>query len=171
LLNHILGGNALFSRLGEQVRQQQGLVYSIDTDLDMKRGTHLISGTLATKNATADEAMAEVKAVLRSLYEKGVTTEECADAKSYVIGAFTRQLDSSSSLSNLLLAMQVHGLGEHYITERASLFKKVSCGDVNALAAKLLNPANFLFVAVGGAADAPASAPMTPAATGHSDMK
>jgi zinc protease len=171
LLNHILGGSALFSRLGDDVRREKGLVYSIDTDLDIKRGATLISGALATRNATAAQAITEVKAVLTSMHDNGVTTEECADAKSYVIGAFTRKLDSSASITNLLLSMQVHHLGDDYITKREANFKKVSCADINAVAAQLLNPSRFLFVSVGGSPDVGGTGPIPAAPLGHSDTK
>jgi zinc protease len=170
VLNNILGGSALFSRLGEDVRQKKGLAYSIDTDLDMKRGAASIVGSLGTRNATADEAMAQVKQVLESMYRTGVTTEECADAKGYVTGAFARQLDSSSSVANLLLAMQIHKLGEDYVTERANLFAKVSCGDINAVA-DILNPANFVFAVVGGDPAIGGTGPIAPAPAVHGDVK
>ncbi|MES2984256.1 MAG: pitrilysin family protein [Pseudomonadota bacterium] len=168
LLNHILGGNSLFSRLGDDVRQQKGLVYSIDTDLDIKRGAALLSGGLATRNASADAAVAAVKNVLTQMHDKGVTTDECTDAKSYVRGAFARQLDSSSSVSNMLLMMQVHRLGEDYLSERDALFSKVSCGDINAVADALLSPSRFLFAIVGGAPEVGGSGPIAPAPAMHS---
>jgi zinc protease len=171
LLNHILGGNALFSRLGDQVRQQKGLVYSIDTDLDIKRGASLLVGALATRNATADEAITQVKAVLADMHDRGVTTEECNDAKSYVIGAFTRQLDSSGAVSNLILAMQIHHLGEDYIDKRDELFRKVTCADINGVAADVLNPAHFLFAVVGGSPDVGGTGPIAQAPAGHNDVK
>ena len=171
LLNHILGGNALFSRLGDQVRQQKGLVYSIDTDLDIRRGASLLIGSLATRNATADEAITQVKAVLTDMHDRGVTTEECTDAKSYVIGAFTRQLDSSSAVSNLILAMQIHHLGTDYIDKRDDLFRQVTCADINAVAAEVLNPAHFLFAVVGGSPDVGGTGPIAQAPAGHNDTK
>ncbi len=171
LLNYILGGSALFSRLGDEVRQKKGLVYSIDTDLDMKRGAAVIAGSLATRNATADEAVAQVKTVLDAMYKTGVTTQECEDAKNHVIGAFARTLDSSSSVASMLMAMQIHKLGEDYIEKRASLFSKVSCGEVNAVASEILNPANFLFAIVGGTADIGGTGPIPVASPAHSDVK
>jgi zinc protease len=151
LLNHILGGGSLFSRLGEQVRQQQGLAYSVNSQLDVKRGTSLITGQLSTRNANATDAMNAVKNVLETLQHKGVTTQECTDAKSYVTGSFARQLDSNSSVSNLLLMMQIHGLGENYIKERNALFNDVSCADINSIAEEFLSPSRFIFSVVGGA--------------------
>jgi zinc protease len=171
LLNHILGGSALFSRLGEEIRQKKGLVYSVDTDLDVKRGASLITGSLATRNASADEALAQVKQVLGDMHTKGVTTEECADAKSYVIGSYARRLDSSSAVSEMLLAMRIHNLGEDYIEKRESLFKNVSCGDINAAASDLLNPARFAFALVGGTPDLGGSGPIPAAPQGHNDVK
>ncbi len=160
LLNHILGGSGLTSRLSDVVRQQKGLAYSVDSDLDIKRGAVLLTGALATRNATTDEAIAAVKSVLEELHGKGVTTEECADAKNYVLGAFARQLDSNASVSNLLLSMQIHKLGEDYVDERAALFSKVSCADINTVAEELLSPPRFVFSVVGGAVDAaPGAAP------------
>jgi zinc protease len=171
LLNYILGGSALFSRLGDEVRQKKGLVYSIDTDLDMKRGAALITGSLATRNATAEEAVAQVKSVLDAMYRTGATTQECEDAKNHVLGAFTRMLDGSSSVTNMLMAMQIHRLGEDYIANRAALFGKVSCGDINAVASEILNPANFLFVVVGGSPEIGGTGPIPVAVPAHSDVK
>ncbi|MFZ4540675.1 MAG: M16 family metallopeptidase [Rickettsiales bacterium] len=171
LLNHVLGGSALFSRLGNEVRQKKGLVYSIDSDLDMKRGSAVIGGSLGTRNATADEAVSEVKQVLSDIHLKGVTTHECTDAKSYVIGAIARQMDSSTSVARLLLTMQIHKLGEDYIEKRDSLFTKVSCADINAVAAEVLNPANFVFAIVGGKPEVGGTGPIPVAAPAHNDVK
>lgn len=151
LLNHVLGGSVLSSRLGDALRQQKGLAYGVDTDLNVKRGTSLIGGALATRNASAEDALDGVKSVLEELHTKGVTTQECKDAKSYVTGAFARRLDSNNSVSELLMTMQIHKLGEDYVQERDALFEQVSCDEINAVAEELLNPARFLFAVVGGA--------------------
>ena len=103
---------------------QKGLVYSIATELDARLGVALISGSLATRNSTADAALAEVKSVLQTLHDKGVTPEECADAKSYVLGHFALQMDSSTSISSMLMVMQVNHLGESYMADRTRYFKR-----------------------------------------------
>lgn len=171
LLNYILGGDGLSSRLGDAVRQKKGLAYSTNSDLDIKRGATLLQGSLATRNATAEEALSEVKSVLENLQRKGVTTEECNDAKTYVTGSFARQLDSNSAVSNLLLAMQIHKLGEDYVNDREALFKKVTCADINAVAEQLLSPSNFLFAVVGGTPDTGDQTPVITAPATHTDVK
>jgi zinc protease len=171
LLNQILGGSALFSRLGDEIRRDKGLVYNIDTDLDIKRGAAAISGSLATRNASAEEALAAVKDVLQKLRDKGATTEECADAKSYAIGSFARKLDGSSAITNMLLTMQIYRLGEDYIENREALFGKVSCAEVNAVVEQLLDPAQFVFAIVGGSPEIGGKGPITTAPTPHTDIK
>lgn len=171
LLNHILGGNGLTSLLSKNLRQKQGLVYSIDSHIDLKLGASVLGGALETRNANAQTAIAEVKSVLSELQTKGVSQQECDDAKGFVIGSFARKLDSAGEVSNLLLSMQIHKLGTDYIEKRAALFSAVKCADINAVATELLNPANFLFAVVGGEPEAGGVAPITQAAPAHSDTK
>ena len=150
LLNHILGGGDLTSRLSTEVRQQKGLVYSIGTDLSIRRGVALLSGALATRNARVEEALAATRETFNHLRDKGVTEQECADAKSDVLGSFARRMDGNGAVASLLLSMQIHHLGEDYIQKRDGYFNAVKCQSLDALAKELLDPARFLFVAVGG---------------------
>ncbi len=170
LLNYILGGTTLSSRLGLEVRQNKGLVYGISTNLDIKRGAATIGGALATRNANADAALEAVKAVLADVHTKGVTTEECADAKQYALGSFARELDGAGAVSQFVLMMQIHALGEDYIEKREDYFRNVSCGEINEVAAEVLNPSNFLFAIVGGKAEG-AVTPIAPATAPRADTK
>lgn len=154
ILNHALGGDGLISRLARGVRQDKGLVYSIGTNLDVRRGVALISGTFATRNATAAEAIAQVKTVLADTAKKGLTAQECEDARTYVLGSQMLRLDSSEDIAATLLSMQIYGLGQDYLEKRKKYLGNVSCADVNTLARELLDPSRFLFATVGGT-DAP----------------
>lgn len=169
LLSQILGGGTLTSRLVQEVRVEKGLVYSINTSLQTRRGAALISGALATRNSSTEAAIAQVKATLTDLRDKGVTTEECNDAKNYVLGAFPLEMDNSQSLSNMLLVMQIDKLGEDYMDTRRDKFNAVSCADISTLAHEMLDPNRFLFAVVGGQATAQDSAPIPQpsAATGR----
>lgn len=158
LLNHVLGGGSLSSRLGQALRQKSGMAYSVDTDLDVRRGVSLFSGALSTRNATAETALKDLKAVLQDVRDKGVTSDECNDAKSYVLGSFPLQLDRTSTISSMLFSMQLYGLGEDYLAKRAGYFKNVSCADINAVAHDLLAPEKLLYAIVGGTTkDTPAA--------------
>ncbi len=166
LLNHIIGGGSLTSRLGMALRQKNGLAYGVDTDLDIRRGAAMFGGDLATRNATADEALAALKAELANIREHGVSNEECKDAKGYVLGHFPLQLDRTSAVSGILFTMQLYKLGEDYLTAREKYFGDVTCADVNAVAHELLAPEKMLFAIVGGVKDS-GPAPTAAAAPTH----
>lgn len=149
LLNHILGGDALVSRLADGVRKERGLVYSVESSLEERSGIALITGGLATRSKHVAEATAAVKEILNDLREHGVEKKECEDARAYVLGSFPLQLDSSSDVAAVLMMMQIHELGADYLETREAHFKDVSCDDINQLAAELLDPKRFLFVTAG----------------------
>lgn len=150
LLMQVVGGGSLTSRLTKEIRQDRGLVYSVGAGLDEYRGAVLVSGSLSTRNATRDAAIAKVKDVLSDVYVNGVTTRECEDAKTYVKGNFPLQLDSTSSVAGMLMSMQIFDLGKDYLKKRNSYFDAVSCSDINRAGKTLLDPSRFLFVSVGG---------------------
>lgn len=154
ILNHALGGDGLIARLARGVRQDKGLAYGIGTDLESRRGVALISGSFATRNASAAEGIAAVKAVLTDLRDRGLTQQECDDARTYVLGSQLLRLDSSDDVSSVLLSMQIYGLGQDYLKKREAYIRGVRCGDVNTLARELLDPSRFVFAVVGGT-DAP----------------
>ena len=58
LLDDIMGGGNLTSRLEESLREKRGLVYSVGTYNQSFDHAAILGGSLATKNATAGEAIA-----------------------------------------------------------------------------------------------------------------
>jgi len=151
LLNEILGGNVFTARLADGLRQKKGLVYGVNTALENRDGIALLRGNLATRTERTQESIEAVKTILSDLRTRGVTTQECEDARLHVLGAFPLQLDGSQNIANTLLMMRMYHLGEDYIDERAKKFNAVSCTDLNTLAKEFLAPERFLFVTAGKA--------------------
>ena len=154
ILNHALGGDGLISRLARGVRQDKGLVYSIGTGIDVRRGAALITGSFATRNASAAEGISAAKTVLKDIYDRGLTMQECEDARTYVLNSQMLRLDSSEDVATMLLWMQIYKLGQDYLDKREDYINGVTCADVNGLARELLDPTRFTFATVGGT-DAP----------------
>lgn len=149
LLNEILGGNALTARMADALRQKKGLVYGVSTQVDIRDGVALLRGELASRTDRAQEAIAAVKGVLADMRARGVTTQECEDARTHALGSYVVQLDSSRSVAETLVMMRMYGLGEDYLDTREEKFRAVRCSDINALANELLDPARFMFVTAG----------------------
>jgi zinc protease len=167
LVNHILGGGALSSRLYKQVREKRGLVYSIYSSLAPLDHTSLFMTSTATRGEAAEETLAITTAEIHRLAETGPSAEELAKAKSYLKGSFPLRFDTSSKIAAQLVLMQVEDLGIDYIDKRNGLIDAVTLADMKRVAKRLLD-GSMLVTMVGRPQPALArtGAPATAAGTG-----
>jgi zinc protease len=150
VLNYILGGGGFESRLMEEVRDERGLAYSIYTYLTSYEGAALLKGNVATRNGKVDDTIAVIKEVFEGLQKEGITKNDLALAKKYLIGSFHLKLDTNSNLSHFLTYMQLRDLGIDFLEKRNSLIEKVTLEEVNRVAKTLLDPQRLFIVTVGG---------------------
>lgn len=151
ILNEILGGNGFSSRLMDQVREQRGLTYGIDTSLAAYDHAALLAGSLATSNEKAAEAMQVIRDVWVDVAKNGVTQKEVDDTKTYLTGAYPLRFDGNQRIASILVGMQMLGLPVTYPAERNAKVQAVTLKDVNRVAASLLTPDKLTFVVVGDA--------------------
>jgi zinc protease len=156
VVNHILGGGALSSRLYKEVREKRGLVYSVYDSLIWMNQSAVSVGSTATR---ADRAAATVETVsneIRRMAEDGPTQKELDEAKSYLKGSQMLSLDTSSKIAGALVQFQLDNLGIDYIEKRNSLVDAVTLDDAKR-AAKRLWGQGLLTVVVGRTQEAAAS--------------
>ncbi|MDG1288006.1 MAG: pitrilysin family protein [Rickettsiales bacterium] len=138
VMNHILGGGGLTSRLSNAIRQQRGLAYYASTSLSPGRYSAAIYGSFATRNESALEALNVAKEVLSTFAEKGATQEEVQNTIDYLTGSFPLALDNLRTQVSYLTSIQRYGLGTDYLKKRNAYFKAVTLDEVNRAAAKIL---------------------------------
>ena len=90
-----------------------------------------------------------IRAEWAKLREDGVTEEELANAKTYLTGAYPLRFDGNGPIANIIVAMQVEGLGIDYIKTRNDKVNAVTMEDVARVAQRLLTPEALSFVVVG----------------------
>lgn len=149
VMNHVLGGGSFSSRLMVEVRKKRGLTYGIGTGLVPYKQAGLLVGSFATKNESAGEAMALVRAAIKDIAANGVTPEELATAKQYLIGAYPLRFDTNDKIAGQLLGLQLAGLGPSYFAERNDLIAAIALDDIRRVAARLLHEDRLFVVAVG----------------------
>ncbi|WP_245415834.1 MULTISPECIES: M16 family metallopeptidase [Mesorhizobium] len=139
LMNHILGGGSFTSRLFEEVREKRGLAYGVDSSLSSSEHSNLLSISTATRSDRASETLDIMRTVIKDVAENGVTDDELAAAKKYVIGAYAiNNLNSSAAIARTLVELQAEDLGIDYMQRRGALIDAVTREQVNAIAKKLL---------------------------------
>ncbi len=149
VMNYILGGGGFASRLMDDIRENRGLAYSVSSSFAPGLEPGPFTVALETKNATADEAIKQVVAQLKRIMTQPVTTDELKNAKSYLIGSFSRKMDSMSKRAWLLGYVEVYGLGLDYPWRYPELIQHLTPADIQAVAEKYIHPEKYLLVVVG----------------------
>jgi zinc protease len=155
VVNHILGGGALSSRLYREVREKRGLAYSVYDSLLWMEHSALFIGNTGTRADRAGETVDAVNTEVRRMAEDGPTQEELDEAKSYIKGSRMLSLDTSSKLAAALLQYQLDRLPIDYIERRNAVVDAVTLADAKKAAQKLWGR-GLLTVIVGRAPQAAA---------------
>jgi predicted Zn-dependent peptidase len=101
ILNTLLGGG-MSSRLFQNIREKQGLVYSIFSELNPFRDTGLLSVYAGTSRESAPKVVKAIVSEFRQLKESAITDEELKRAKDQLKGSLMLSLESSTArMSNL----------------------------------------------------------------------
>ncbi|HAH87941.1 MAG TPA: hypothetical protein DCL60_11305, partial [Armatimonadetes bacterium] len=150
VMNFILGGGgALDSRMGRQIRDRMGLVYSVYSAFDAGLGAGPWFAELGANPENVDKAAAEIVNQMKLMKSKGVTKKEVDDAVAFIAGSFPVRLETNSAVARVLHAAELYGLGMDYLRNYQKIYRSVTVGQVNATAKKYLHPQDYILVIAG----------------------
>lgn len=149
ILNQILGGDTLSSRLGTEVRDRLGLTYGIYSGFaaGVNPGPFLIQ--MQTAPTDADKAIASTIALLKQLREQGVTEAEVNTAKRTITNSYPVDLANPSNVSSIILDNSVYGLSASEIRDFPQQIQAVTMADVQQAIQDLIKPENLVIVTAG----------------------
>ena len=152
LINTLFGGR-FTSMLNQALRVDSGLTYGANCFMQRTRLPGGIVISTYTKTETTEKAIDMALDVLKQLREKGITAEQLASVKAYIMGTFpTQQLETTDQLSNVLADMELYGLGRDEIDSFFSRIDATTLDDINATARKYYKSDHLTFVLLGNAA-------------------
>ena len=102
MLNNILGGPGMNSRLNLAVREKHGLVYTIDSTYSPYTDTGLFGIYFGTEKKQLARTLGLVRKELALLREKTLTTTQLHVAKNQLMGQLAMSEESNSGLMQLL---------------------------------------------------------------------
>jgi zinc protease len=137
VVNHILGGGTLSSRLYHEVREKRGLAYSVYDALLWMDHSALFVGNTGTRADRAGETVEAINNEIRRMAEDGPTQQELDEAKSYLRGSQMLALDTSAKLASALLQYQLDRLPIDYIEKRNAVVDAVTLDDAKKVAQRL----------------------------------
>jgi zinc protease len=162
VVNQVLGGSGLSSRLYHEVREKRGLAYSIYGALAWMDHSALFIGNTGTRADRAGDTVNAIEHEVRRIAEEGPTEAELDEAKSYLKGSQMLQLDTSAKLAQALLQYQLDKMPIDYIEKRNALIDAVMLDDAKKAAQRLWGQ-GLLTVVVGRAPQAAAQPSAAPA--------
>ena len=149
LMNNILGQYSLGGRLGDSIREQQGMAYYVFSSLD----ANLMPGPLVIRAgvspANVAKAVASIDTELQKLVDSGPTEQELQESKQYLIGSMPRTLETNLGIASYLQTVEFFGLGLDYDVRMPDLLRAVTPAHVHDVARRAIDPANAAIVVAG----------------------
>ena len=147
-MNVALGQYALGGRLGDSIRERQGMAYYVSSvfDANLLEGPLIIRAGVSPANV--DRAIASIDEELSNVRERGLTDKELDETRRYLIGSMPRALETNAGIANFLQTTELFGLGLDYDRRIPGLLRSVRLDDVRQ-AARALDPARASVVIAG----------------------
>lgn len=149
VMNNALGQYAIGGRLGDSIRERQGMAYYVFSSLDATFGPGPFSIRAGVSAANVEKTIASIDAELASLLERGFTPQEIDESKSYMIGSLPRQLETNAAIAAFLLSVETFGLGLDYDQRLPGLIAAVTKEAADAAARRLLDPSRATIAVAG----------------------
>ncbi len=149
VMNYILGGGGLTSRLAKQVREEQGLAYSIYSTFYPNLLPGAFEIEVKTKSENTSKVIKMIVKELERMKTQGVTDEELKEAKSFLTGSFPLRIDTMKKICEFLLLMDFYELGDDYIDKYPEYIERVTKEDIKRVANKFLKEDSYILVVTG----------------------
>ena len=164
LMNNIFGEYSIGGRLGDSIRERQGMAYYVFSALD----ANVVPGPLLIRAgvnpANVDRALASIDEEIARMAAEGPTERELAESRQFLIGSLPRRLETNVGIANFLQTVEFFDLGMDYDVRVPELLAKVTREDVHAAARAVLDPSTAAVVVAGPYSGHPGSISREPPA-------
>ena len=148
VLNTLLGGG-MSSRLFQNIRERQGLAYSIYSDLNPYRDTGCLAVYAGTSLTSASKVVQSVVSEFRKLKTETVPEEELSRAKAQLKGSLMLSLESSTSRMSNLARQEMYFDRYYDLDELIERIEAVTAEDLTRLANEFFKPEAVAVTALG----------------------
>jgi zinc protease len=149
LANTVLGVFGMMGRLGDSVRDEQGLAYYVYSRLEAGLGVGPWVAIAGVNPANVERTMDGILHEVVRLRDELVPEEELADSQAYLTGSMPLRLETNEGISATLLEIERHGLGLDYLQRFEGLVRAVTAEDVQEMARIYLDPEVYVLAVAG----------------------
>ncbi|HET9831325.1 MAG TPA: pitrilysin family protein [Vicinamibacterales bacterium] len=139
LMNHAFGQYSMSGRLGDSIRERQGMAYYAYSSLDanIMEGPLLIRAGVSAANI--DRALQSIDEEVTKLVTGGLSQKELDDSRRFLIYAMPRALETNAGIANYLQTTEFFKLGLDYDARMPDLLRGVTLDHANAVARRFLS--------------------------------
>ncbi len=149
--NHVLSGAFYATRLYRDLREKAGLVYTVESFLDIGKTRSVFGVFFACDPPNVAKARAMIEADLRAMQTEPVTSEELRQAKALLVRQVPLSQASIDGIAGQLLALALEDLPLAEPEQAAARYLAITAEQVRAAFAKWIRPADFVQVTLGPA--------------------
>jgi zinc protease len=149
LMNNVLGQYSMGGRLGDSIRERQGMAYYAFSNLDANVGEGPLTIRAGVSPANVDRAVSSIDEEIGRLAREGITAKELSESQQYLIGSMPRALETNMGIAGFLQTAEFFGLGLDYDLRLPGFLLDVTLDDVHTVARRLLDPDRATVVIAG----------------------
>jgi len=140
VMNNVLGQFGLGGRLGDNIRERQGMAYYAYSAIDPSIGEGPLFVRAGVDPANVERAVAAIDHEIRTLGRDGPTAAELTQSQQYLIGSIPRSLETNAGIASFLATSEQFGLGLDYDRRLPEHLRAVTLDEITAAARELLDP-------------------------------
>jgi zinc protease len=144
--NHVLGGSAIRSRLGDEIRDNRGLAYSVYSRNYHRRRGGVFAVHMGTRPENVRGAVEAIRGELERIAE-GVTPAELDDARAYLTGSFPLRFTTYGKLARFWTRAAFYGWPDDHLQTYVPRVRALEAADLKRAAGRLVAGAKLLAVA------------------------
>jgi zinc protease len=155
LMNNVFGQYSIGGRLGDSIRERQGMAYYVSSALDANVAEGPLAIRAGISPANVDRAIASIDQEITAIVTEGITQKELDDSRRYLVGSIPRALETNAAIANFLQTAEFFDLGLDYDARLPDLLGAVTLDQANAAARRLLDVNCATVVIAGPYVDGP----------------
>ncbi len=150
ILNYILASSALTSRMGVELRDKQGLIYGIKSELWSTRDNiGYWKFNTKTSPENSEKVITGIFSEIKKLFADGVTEDEIIAAKKRLLGLLPLFIETPDDVATRVFELIRNKESFEYFDNRAERILAVTADDIMRVAKKYLTIENFIIVVDG----------------------
>jgi zinc protease len=149
MANTVLGVFGMYGRLGQSVREEQGLAYYAFSQLHGGLGP---SPWIVSTGVAPDKVEQAIKSILIEIdriRDEPIPEEELADSQAFRTGSLPVSLETNDGLANVITDVELYGLGLDYLQNLPDKIRAMTPATVQGAAQKYLS-SEQIAIAVAG---------------------